>query len=396
MSTAMNIDYFVRNQTEEKLVTLADSLAERFYERAAGYDLSEETSFPFQNFKELREAGYLKLTTPRCYGGDELSLYQLVLVQERLARGDGSTALAVGWHLGLIHHYRHINVWPHPLFEQLCRDVVEQGAMINHFSSERNTGSPTRGGRPETIARRTTSGWLLSGRKTYSTLIPILDRFVVTAFVEESEQIGHFYVKKQAGIEIDPTWNTLGMRATASHDVILDNVFVPDDAYVPTSPTWSSDGNGWLLHIPACYAGIAYAARDFALKYASKYQPNSLQTTISKLPHIQQRIAQIEQDLMISRTLLYSVADRWDRDPEHRTRLQPELGLAKKVMIDHTLRIIDNAMRIVGGASLSRDLPLERWYRDARAGLHNPPMEDAVDRLLAMRALAEFERDDNE
>jgi len=387
MSTPKTIDYFVRNDKEAKLVAMVDSLAESFRKRAEIHDL--EGSFPFENFEDLKQAGYIKLTVPKIYGGDEISLYELVLAQERLARGDGSTALSVGWHIGLMLHYRHIQVWPEALFKQLCEDVVKNGVMINHYSSERNTGSPTRGGRPETIAKKTNGGWLLSGRKIFSTLSPILDRFIVTAYMEDLGQIGHFYVQKQPGVSIEETWNTLGMRATGSHDVILDSVFVPEEAYAPTSDKWSSDGNGWLLHIPACYTGIAFAARDFALDYARHYQPNSLQTPISELPHIQQKIAQMEEELILARTLLYSTADRWDRQPHERIQLQPELGLAKKVAINSANRVVDLAMRIVGGASLSRTLPLERWYRDVRAGLHNPPMEDAVDRMVAKRALEE-------
>lgn len=387
MSAQKRIDFFVRNEKEAQLTAMAGRLAAVFSERAAKYD--QEGSFPFENFEDLKHAGYLKLTVPKEYGGDEISLYELLLVQERLARGDGSTALSVGWHLGLLLHYRHIQVWPEPVFSGLCKDVVAEGAMINNFSSERQTGSPTRGGRPETIAVKTNGGWLLSGRKIFSTLSPILDRFMVTAYIEADDTIGHFYVRKQAGVIIEETWNTMGMRATGSHDVVLDQVFVPEEAYVPKTSQWKSDGDGWLLHIPACYLGIAYAARDFAVQYARHYQPNSLQVPIAELPHIENQLGLMEEELITARTLLYSIADRWDQHPHLRTGLQPELGLAKKVAINSALRVVDLAMRIVGGASLSRSLPLERWYRDVRAGLHNPPMEDTVIRLLAKRALQE-------
>ncbi|RXT06522.1 acyl-CoA dehydrogenase [Ammoniphilus sp. CFH 90114] len=62
---------------------------------------------------------------------------------------------------------------------------------------------------------------------------------------------------------------------------------------------------------------------------------------------------------------------------------------SKKVATNSAIRILDLAMRVVGGSSLSRTLPLERWYRDVRAGLHNPPMDDSVTKLLAKRALDE-------
>lgn len=75
----------------------------------------------------------------------------------------------------------------------------------------------------------------------------------------------------------------------------------------------------------------------------------------------------MEQERITARTLLYSVADRWDRLPEERASMRPELGLAKTVVTNAAIRIVDLAMRIVGGSSLSRSLPLERMYRDVRS-----------------------------
>ncbi len=383
----MVIDYFVRNEKEASLVKRADELAIILSQRAEKHDI--EGSFPFDNFADLKKAGFLKLTVPEKYGGEENSLYELLLVQERLARGDGSTALAVGWHLGLVHHYRHTLTWPEPLFAQFCQEVVKNGAMINHFSSERGTGSPTRGGKPETVAIRVDGGWSITGRKIFSTLSPILEHFIVSAYIEEADEVGLFYVQKQEGVSIEETWNTLGMRATGSHDLLLQQVFVPDEGFIRKKTELKRDADGWLLHIPACYLGIAFAARDYALAFARSYQPNSLSGPIAEVPHIQHQIGVMEESLMTARTLLYSVAERWDKQPDLRLSLHPELGLAKKVATNHALEVVDLAMRIVGGSSLSKSLPLERWYRDVRAGLHNPPMDDSVMKLLAKRAIEE-------
>lgn len=384
-------DAFVRNEREEQITAMADRLAAGFAERAAVHD--EEGSFPFDNFAELRKAGYLKLTVPQEYGGDGASLYETLLAQERLGRGDGSTALAVGWHIGLMLHYSRTRLWPEELFAEFCREVVADGALINVFASEPATGSPTRGGRFETKAVRAEGGWLISGRKTYCTLSPILRHFIVSASLDGEEGTADFLVRSGPGIQVEETWNTLGMRATGSHDLILQDVFVPDRDRMTRADRapgpHEDDGNGWMLHIPACYLGIAWAARDFAIRYAREYRPNSLPGPIADLAHIQDKIGAIEEKLITARTLLYSVADRWDRDPQGQSALRNELGLAKTVAVNNAISVVDLAMRIVGGASLSRKLPLERWYRDVRAGLHNPPMEDAVRLGLARRALQE-------
>ncbi|NQX66058.1 acyl-CoA/acyl-ACP dehydrogenase [Paenibacillus alba] len=394
MTKNVRFDLFIRNEREAELAERSDRLAARFVERSAQHDT--EGSFPFDNFADLREAGYLQLTVPRAYGGEEASLYELVLAQERLARGDGSTALAVGWHVGLLHQLRFTNAWPASLYERFCQEAVETGALVNHLASERATGSPSRGGRPETKAVAAEGGWLLSGRKTYSTLSPILTCFTVSAAIEGTEETGDFFVRVGPGVRVEETWNTLGMRATGSHDVVLENVFVPEDQVIHLSGAprkeRTPDEGGWLLHIPACYIGIAYAARSFAIHFAQQYRPNSLTTPIAELPNIRRQIGEMDIALTTARTVLYSVADRWDREPERRAALKPELGLAKHVATNHAIAIVDTAMRIVGAASLSRSLPLERMYRDVRAGLHNPPMDDAVVNGMAQRALDEVKQ----
>lgn len=383
---ARYIDTYIRNEEERARVLQAEGLAARFAERAAAHDLG--ASFPFDNFADLREAGLLKLTTPRAYGGDEASLYELVQLQERLAYGDGSTALAFGWHIGQMLHLRTTRKWPEELFAELCRAVVTDGAMINTFASEAASGSPSRGGKPETTAIADNGGWRITGRKTFSTLSPILDRFVVSAFVPDEDRADDFLIHRTDGVTIVETWDTLGMRATGSHDVVLDGVWV--DARMRLGGRQGiDDGGGWLLHIPACYMGIALAARDYALAFARSYQPNTMKEPIAALPSVQHAIGEMEAELRTARSLLYAAADRWDREADNRSSLRPELGLAKYVATNSAIRIVDLAMRIVGAASLERKRPLERYYRDVRAGLHNPPMDNTVIQMLASSALAE-------
>lgn len=391
---SMQTDPFIRNNREAEIASRSERLAAVFAERAAEHD--REGSFPFENFADLKESGYLKLTVPAEFGGEEASLYEMILAQERLGKGDGSTTLAVGWHVSQVLQMRIGQSWPRELYADFCRQIVRDGAMINQFASEPSTGSPSRGGRPGTKAERTEGGWLLTGRKTFSSLIPVLDQFTVTAFVEEEDKTGTFLVRKGPGVSIDETWNTMGMRATGSHDLVMEEVFVPDRERIDSEDPLGgqpagkmSDHGGALLHIPACYIGIAWAARDFAVRYAANYRPNSLPGPIADLPHIQQKIGEMESELITARTLMYSVADRWDRQPEQRPGMRPDLGLVKTTATHAALRIVDLAMRIVGGASLSRQLPLERMYRDVRAGLHNPPMDDTVTSMLARRAIAD-------
>ncbi len=100
MNRSYVADPFIRNEHEVNIAERADRLAAIFAERAPKHD--SEGSFPYENFEDLKASGYLKLTVPKRFGGEEASVYEMVLAQERLARGDSSTALAVGWSISLL------------------------------------------------------------------------------------------------------------------------------------------------------------------------------------------------------------------------------------------------------------------------------------------------------
>lgn len=387
-------DLFIRNDRERALVAQAAELAARFAPRAAIIDA--KGAFPHANFADLRAAGYPALTVPVAYGGQGASLYEMLLSLETLAMGDGSTALVIGWHLGITHGLRESQAWPAERFAAFCRDVVESGALINACGTEPATGSPSRGGRPTTTARRAPDGgWIITGHKTWTTGSPVLTHFLVSAGIADSPDVGEFLVLRDTpGLEIEETWNSMGMRGTGSHDLHLREVHLPGDARVdghsPGQRSRRSSSSGWLLHLAATYLGVAAAARDWALQFARTYQPNSLPHPIAQVPHVQALIGQMELDLFIARSSLYTVAAAYDAaTPEQRMAFGPHLGAAKHTATNKALAVVDAAMRVVGGASLSRHNPLERYYRDVRAGLHNPPMDDVTLAQLARTALGE-------
>lgn len=378
--------WFVQNDEQLERLKITAALAAEFAKRAPDHDA--DTSFPHENIQALRDASYVTWTTPKKFGGLGISLYEMLLHQEQLARGDGSTALAIGWHLGMMMNLTESQALPESLYEEICSSVVMRGALINSCASEPVTGSPSRGGRPQTTAVRVEGGYQITGRKTYSSLSPELDWILVTAGVADSDEVGEFLLTK-ADIRIIETWNVMGMRATGSHDIAIDDVFVPDSHVVAVhGPGRRSDrsvnGIGWTLHIPACYLGIALNARNFAMEYAATYQPNSLPHPIAKVPHVEEKLGQLELKLLAARTLLYDVAKRYDAaiTPEAAQSLRPQLGAVKTLATNSAVEAVDLAMRVVGAKSLSRDIVMERLYRDVRAGLHNPPMDDVTYRML--------------
>lgn len=381
---------YPKTERQAEFMALADRLAERVAARATEHD--RENTFPFENFRDLHESGYLALTVPEEYGGRGADPLEVALAQERLARGDGSTALSATMHLLLIGRLAESRAWPEPVFERVCRDVVERGALINSAASEPDLGSPSRGGLPSTTAVRDGGGWRINGRKNWTSLAPALTYFVVMAAVQDAGQPprrAHFLVTAGTpGLRVEPTWDNLGMRATGSDDIVLERVWVPDEARLPddgTSP--AVDSRGWSLVTGAVYTGVATAARDYAIRYARERRPSGMSGPIAEVQTVQHRVAEIELLLLQSRSILYGTAEAWVERPECRSTIAWQLAAAKYTATNNAIRITDLALRVVGAAGLNRSRPLERYFRDVRAGLGHPPMDDAALTLIGKAAL---------
>lgn len=377
---------FLEKDSLEEQFDLMNKLSQKFLSRAHQVDI--EGSFPFENIQNLKDTGYTSLTVPKKYGGKEIALYDLLRFQEIIAEGDGATALSIGWHMGIIKNLSEKNSWNETIFKKICEDV-KNGSLINSAATEPRTGSPTRGGRPETTAYKEGDNWIINGRKTFTTMAPVLDYFIVSASLTESNQVGNFLIPRNSkGLAIEETWDSIALRGTGSHDLIMQNVSVPKEYFVEQIGIEGKKASGWLLHIPACYLGIAKAAKKYAIEFALEYSPNSVEGTIIDLPNVRQKIGEMELKLMESEYFLHSVAKQWDdSDDQGRGVMGPILGAAKLTVTNNAITVVDLAMRLVGARSLSLKNPLQRYYRDVRAGLHNPPMDDMTIQLLANNAI---------
>ncbi|WP_341301003.1 acyl-CoA dehydrogenase family protein [Lysinibacillus sp. FSL H8-0500] len=383
---------FIKTERQRFLLEQIAAIAEPIKAEAAEVD--EQSRFPFKAHQLLLQIGYPQFTLPKEYGGEGLSVYEMVLVQETLASYDENASLSLGWTLGVVGEIYEKKLWAEELLTAFAQEI-KKGAIINRAVSEAATGSPTRGGRPGTNAVSTKDGWRLNGRKIFTTASPVLDYFLTSAWIEEQQQIGFFLIHKDSqGVSIEENWEMSAMRGTSSHDLVLQNVIVAKEHLVEL-PNHPSGGkiNGWLLHIPATYLGIAQAARDYALHFANHYQPNSLNAPIGTLPNVQQLLGDIELKLDQARFVLYGVADAYD-DPVRRALLTNEMAVAKHTVTNIAIDIVDKAMRVVGAKSLQLSNPLQRYYRNVRAGLHNPPMDDMTIIKLATAVLEQQKLDE--
>ena len=275
--------------------------------------------------------------------------------------------------------------FPRHLADQLGREAVATGALINALRVEPELGSPARGGVPATKAVRTAQGWRLSGRKIYSTGAPILTWYLVWASTEEDEpRVGNFLVRAGLpGIRIVETWDHLGMRATGSHDVVLENVEIPADHAVDLRrpAEWAIEAEPWAwntLLIAALYDGIARAAHAWLRGFVAARRPSDLAAPLSSLPRVQSAVGEIEGWLAVNARLLASACADTDRG---RPPAVAELGLIKRAITGNAVRVVEAALALTGNHGLSRQNPLERHYRDVLCSRIHTPQDDSV--LLA-------------
>ena len=394
----MVFSVYPATESQKRLVALAGELADTFAKRASENEWTGR--FPYENYRDLHEAGYLKLTVPRELGGEGANVLEVALAQARLAQGCPSTALITTMHLTNIVRLGTgaQNSSERELFERICREVVEHGALINNAASEPATGSPSRGGRFATTARRQADGsWLINGHKNYTTGSSILHFFLITCTIEDdapaeanlpplpAERASLLVTRDTPGVRVEETWNSLGMRLSASHDLILENVHVgPEALTTALSHVPANILGAWGLPLAAIYLGIGQGARNAAVRFAKSRKPNSLNQPISSVPHIQEKVAKMDLALLQTEALLFGLAEQCLRDASSIPAGQ--FATAKYLATNHSAEVTDLAMRLVGGAALSLNLPLQRYYRDIRAGFNNPPMDDVTLGLLSKEA----------
>jgi alkylation response protein AidB-like acyl-CoA dehydrogenase len=362
---------------------LARDLAAQFATRADEAD--RRGKLPAADVRALRESGYAALAIPREYGGADLDLRTCTEAQLELAQGSGSTALVAAMQLQVTGNARLNRPWDDALYERLCRDIATTGALCNSIASEPEIGSPSRGQFFATTAEPSDGGYRLNGRKTWSTGGRHLSYLLVGATLGD-RPAGFLVETDRPGIEWVETWGDgLALRAADNHDVYFNDTQIPadnlldkrDSPYKPLQP-WAP------MMFASVYLGIGLAARDAVIRYALERVPKALGEPIATLPKIQRLIGEIDMALMAARALLLEVAAEDGRGAFAR------IAAAKQYAVEVANEVTDQAIRIAGGAGVTRALPLERYFRDVRAGHMQPPNGDAALEAVGQGAISEL------
>ena len=367
---------------------MAEVLATEMATRADEAD--KQGAMPPEDLQLLRDSGYLTLTIPEAYGGSGLSLEDTVATQLELAQGSTSTALVAAMQLHLFGDASEQRVWPEERFAEFCRLAVEEGALFNSVASEPVMGSPSWGRFFRTVAEPQADGTLrVNGHKNWTTGGPYLTHMLVALSLGDGA--ARVLIPGDApGVRWERSWgDSLSLRASESHDVYFEDVIVP--AGNQLVPRKQAGENVWFAPLMAAtYLAAAIAARDAIIRYALERTPPSLGKPIATLPKIQRQIGEIDIALQTAELILMQVVSEWTGRDEHREAFMPRLAAAKYHAIEVALEVTEKALRIAGGISISKALPLERHFRDVRAGLMHPPSGDTALEIVGRGAFDRF------
>jgi alkylation response protein AidB-like acyl-CoA dehydrogenase len=369
------------------LIALARRVAhERFVPRAERHD--RDASFPFDDYADLRTEGLLGLCVPERYGGLAADFETYCLVAEQLAQGNASTALTFNMHclvmlmMGPIADRMAMAPAARERHERLragrFREVVEQGAFYGQPHSEpveqgeTDTKLGPGGRRFGTTARQVEGGYVVNGRKFFVSLADCAPYYATPAIRLGDEpwieRTLYLQVPKDApGVSFIGDWDSMGMRGTVSRDMVLENVFVPDDAEVLPPGLFGAMYNAFphlFLSFSATFLGVMQAAYDGALAYLTGRMPGApaLHTeAAAKGPAIAEMLFTLES----ARALYYRAISEAEVDapPDAVQRARAAHVTVQRAVV----AVTQEAIRVCGGRAFLKRYPLERHARDARA-----------------------------
>ncbi len=357
--------------------------------RAQEYDREEK--FPRENFADLHREGFTALTLPEHLGGRDLysdpASYATVLYE--LSNGCTNTAMLFHMQSSIIHVLSLLGTE-----EQAVRyaRAVHDGKIFASHASE-NTSSLHGKMVMDTHARRAGDQYIVNGRKYFCSMAGEADYYVLWCQMEDEEDLSKslylFVAPADApGFRIDREWNSFAMQGTASHSMIYEDVEVPENDIVgeggdPIRPdVLPKFGFGYS----AVYLGAGGGAYDWVVDYAKnrRLQPDNV--PIATYPPISRAIG--EMKIALDGALLMVQRAGWLMGTRGAAAAYGAINEAKYAAAETAAMITEKAIKIAGGPGLMRDFPLQRFHRDARAGLIMPPnTEKCLE--LAGKTLAE-------
>ncbi|MEE9256466.1 MAG: acyl-CoA dehydrogenase family protein [bacterium] len=363
------------NPKNSGLVERAKALAKDVLApRASEYD--REGKFPRESFDNLIREGFTCLTLPEDLGGPDLYAdpVSYVMVMHEIAKGCTNTAMLLHMHSAITHFLITLGT---PEQKDRIASLVRGGKIIASYGGESGTSSPW-SRKLDPHAERMGEGYVINGQKVFCSMAGEADYYTIWCQVGEDPDVRKSLSLLLApaddpGFTINKKWNSYAMRGTVSHGILIENVKVPADALFGKGgdPLRPDILPKFGLGYAAVYLGAGAAALDWTVDYARKRKLKPDNIPIASYQPIQRLIG--EMKVAFEQALLMVQRAAWTLGtlgPE--AAVQP-ISAAKYTAAEASALITDKAIKVAGGPGLMRDYPLERYHREARAGLVMPP-----------------------
>ncbi|HKA55555.1 MAG TPA: acyl-CoA dehydrogenase family protein [Candidatus Binatia bacterium] len=376
--------HFSLTPDQLRIQSLCRDLATDFATRAASHD--RDASAPVENYEALRQAGLFGLTIPKELGGWGAGLLGYALAAEELAQGCAATAMSFNMHCVVVQTLTTAAPLSLATRQRVADLVITEQKLIAALLSEPGTTNLLYSTRAcSTQARRVPGGYTLTGTKAFATMVEAADYAAIFAHPEEvanpESAITALVPVTATGLRIEPVWDTLGMRATRSDNVMLDNCFVPaamvfDDLLIPSVGDFLAT-NESAINLPytAVYLGVGLAVLRAIAENVRERQPKGYAQPLAYHPDIRRRVAKMSAELEAARWLLRYAA--WLADQEGQTpAAQAAYFQAKYVVGEAVAAATRSALEIGGAHALFKGSAIERLFRDGATATIMQPSSD--------------------
>ncbi len=322
--------------------------------------IDEEEKIPAELIKKLAEVGFFGTAFPEEYGGGGFGKVGYCVMMEEIARGCSSTATMVGAHQSIGTNAIYIGGSEELKMKYLPK--LCSGEMIASFAlTEPEAGSDTFNLKTE--AKKRGDKWILNGSKIWITNAGIAN--VLSVFARTNKGITGFVVEADTpGITIGPPEKKLGIKGSTTNSITFENVEVPDENMIGKEgrgfPIAMKTVEGGRLTIGACCLGASRELLELSTNYAKRRK--QFGETISKFQAVQFMLADMAAKIYPMESIVYRCAYDFDQGKD----ISVQAAILKLYASEAMTEVADKALQVHGGMGFSRELPMERYYRDAR------------------------------
>jgi len=372
---------FELTQDQQRLQRRCLDLAADFATRSSDHD--RDASHPSENYDRLRAEGFLELTIAQEWGGAGASFLDHMIAYEALGQGCPSTALAFNMHASVVMPVLQCADIDTATKQRIADLVVRQRQLIGGNFSEPGTTSLL-GERPLSVrARRLDGGYSITGRKMFASMLEAADHVMVMAYPDDATapSAGMLLLVPRGapGRRVDANWDVLGMRATRSDSLILEDCRVPESAVLFQSDdarAFRHDYINWFWgSYTAVYLGVAVAAYNELRNVMHARQPHGYAQPLAWHPDVRRHVAEMSVDLEAARLITYRSA--WLSDTQGPTTETTAALYRAKYMVGAAVsRITRTALTLGGAHGIFKGSRLEQLFRDGALAEIQPPPAD--------------------